>query len=75
MLVFTSEMSQAVLGDRDITLDDSMPTTLIPLGRGGREDEYAGTVLYFASEAGAYCSGSIHVIDGGRLGIQPGATY
>jgi NAD(P)-dependent dehydrogenase (short-subunit alcohol dehydrogenase family) len=50
-------------------------TSLYPMGRVGKDAEMAGTVLYYASEAGAYCSGSVHVIDGGRLSVQPGATY
>ncbi|KAJ5907548.1 hypothetical protein N7495_000230 [Penicillium taxi] len=72
---FRSEMMVATLGDRDFTVEGSMPATMQPLKRVGRDEEIAGTVLYFASEAGAYCSGSVHVVDGGRLGIQPGATY
>lgn len=68
-------MFAAVFGSRNVTTEDSLPRTLQPLGRAGREEEMAGAILYFASEAGGYCSGSIHVLDGGRLGIQPGATY
>jgi NAD(P)-dependent dehydrogenase (short-subunit alcohol dehydrogenase family) len=68
-------MMVAMLGDADFTVEGSMSATMQPLKRVGRDEEIAGTVLYFASEAGAYCSGSVHVVDGGRLGIQPGATY
>ena len=73
--VFPSEMMQAVFGDRDTTVDGALPKSIQPLGRAGRDEEMAGTILYFASEAGGYCSGTIHVVDGGRLGLQPGATY
>jgi NAD(P)-dependent dehydrogenase (short-subunit alcohol dehydrogenase family) len=68
-------MMTTVLGDKDFTVEGAMPTSLYPMGRVGKDAEMAGTVLYYASEAGAYCSGSIHVIDGGRLSVQPGATY
>ncbi|KAL3472589.1 short chain dehydrogenase/reductase family [Aspergillus californicus] len=72
---FRSEMMVAMLGDKDFTVEGSMPVTMQPLRRVGRDEEMAGTVLYYASEAGGFCSGAIHVLDGGRLGIQPGATY
>jgi NAD(P)-dependent dehydrogenase (short-subunit alcohol dehydrogenase family) len=74
-LAFRSEMMVAMLGDADFTVEGSMPATMQPLKRTGRDEEIAGTVLYYASEAGAFCSGTIHVVDGGRLGIQPGETY
>ena len=75
ILVFPSELVQAVLGEKDMTVEGAMEKTLQPLGRAGRDEEMAGTVLCFASQAGGYCSGTIHVIDGGRLCILPGVTY
>jgi NAD(P)-dependent dehydrogenase (short-subunit alcohol dehydrogenase family) len=76
-LVFPSEMLHAVFGneDTDLTIEGAIPGEFVPVRRTGRPEEMGGTVLYLASEAGAYCSGMIHVIDGGRLGITPGATY
>lgn len=68
-------MMASVFGDKDMTVEGALPKTMQPLERAGRDEEMAGTTLYFASEAGAYCSGTIHLIDGGRLGLQPGATY
>ena len=68
-------MTDKFLGDRDIPQDGAIPTTMQPMGRSGREEEMAGTVTYFASPAGSYLAGTIHVIDGGRLGSQPGSTY
>ena len=74
--VFPSEMQEGIMGkDKDFRVEGAMPTNQVPLTRVGREEEVAGTVLYFASPAGAYCSGTIHVIDGGRLGVMPGTTY
>lgn len=61
-------MMQVVFGGKDIAIEGALPKSLLPLGRGGRDEEMAGTVLYFASEAGGYCSGAIHIVDGGRLG-------
>jgi NAD(P)-dependent dehydrogenase (short-subunit alcohol dehydrogenase family) len=68
-------MMNAVFSDRDTTVEYALPKSIQPMSRAGREEELAGTVLHFASEAGGYCSGTLHLIDGGRLGLMPGATY
>ena len=39
----------------------------IPLGRMGTPDEVAGVALFLASDAGAYCTGSTIIIDGGLI--------
>lgn len=41
-------------------------TNLVPMGRMAKKDEYQSTVLYLISDASAYMTGSIVVIDGGR---------
>ena len=38
----------------------------IPMGRLGREEEFAWLVAYLASPAGAFHSGSVITVDGGR---------
>jgi meso-butanediol dehydrogenase / (S,S)-butanediol dehydrogenase / diacetyl reductase len=40
---------------------------LVPIGRAGSAAEVASSILYFASEQAAYCSGSVLAIDGGCL--------
>jgi len=37
----------------------------IPLGRIGEPDDLAGLAVYLASDASAYCSGGIYMVDGG----------
>jgi gluconate 5-dehydrogenase len=37
----------------------------VPLGRFGRDEDLAGAVVYLASDASAYVTGTILVIDGG----------
>jgi len=47
----------------------------IPLKRMGSERDMAGTMVYLASRAGAYCNGAIILLDGGRLGTFPSTNY
>ncbi len=37
----------------------------IPLGRIGETDDLAGLAVYLASDASAYCSGGVYMVDGG----------
>lgn len=48
-----------------------LPKSLVPAERLGREEEMVGTILYLASKAGAYCNGSIALVDGGVLALHP----
>ena len=49
----------------------TFPKDKLPLERFGNEEEMAGTILYLTSKAGGYLSGSVTVLDGGRLGVHP----
>jgi NAD(P)-dependent dehydrogenase (short-subunit alcohol dehydrogenase family) len=51
--------------------ETQLPAEMVPLQRMGDEQDMAGTVLYFASRAGAYCNGVVTTLDGGRLGNFP----
>ena len=37
----------------------------IPLGRAGEPDDVAGLAVFLASDAAAYCSGGVYMVDGG----------
>jgi NAD(P)-dependent dehydrogenase (short-subunit alcohol dehydrogenase family) len=50
-----------------------MPRSHVPQQRMGNATEFAGTVLYLCSKAGAYCNGNVMVIDGGFLQNHAGS--
>ncbi|KAK0347268.1 hypothetical protein LTR91_012835 [Friedmanniomyces endolithicus] len=51
-----------------------MPSDRSPAERTGSEQDFAGLILFMASQAGAYLNGDAMVTDGGRLAQLPG-TY
>ncbi|EJT81214.1 rhamnolipids biosynthesis 3-oxoacyl-[acyl-carrier-protein] reductase [Gaeumannomyces tritici R3-111a-1] len=79
--LFPSEMSAPIVqkATRTAGWDESKPIPIgrdsVPLGRMGNSDEMAGTILYLASRAGAYCNGNIMLVDGGRLSTMPSTGY
>ncbi|KAI8625311.1 short chain dehydrogenase [Xylariaceae sp. FL1651] len=69
--LFPSELAQGLISNRDPSKEDPSELRFIPARRFGGEDEIAGTALYLASRAGAYCNGLILVTDGGKLSTMP----
>ena len=61
--LFGTELPRAMLGPRE-QADFARRTAL---GRWGEPSELAGTILLLASDAGAYITGSVLVVDGGLL--------
>ena len=54
--------------------DGVFPRSVIPAERVGTEEDMAGCILFLTSRAGAYCTGNVMLLDGGRLSMVP-ATY
>jgi len=44
-----------------------MMISRIPMGRYGKNEEVANLALFLASDESSYCTGSIHMIDGGLV--------
>lgn len=76
--LYHSEMAEHVFDTEGIKgpgiSDGSFPRGMIPLTRGGAEQDMAGLVVWMASASGGYLNGTIIVTDGGRLAQVP-ATY
>ncbi|KAI0403154.1 short chain dehydrogenase [Xylaria palmicola] len=71
---FMSEMAAPVMGARDPGSEGPDHPDFMPARRFGAEEEVAGSILYLASRAGAYCNGMCLSFDGGRLAVIP-STY
>ncbi|PQE27644.1 putative 3-oxoacyl-[acyl-carrier- ] reductase protein [Rutstroemia sp. NJR-2017a BBW] len=63
--LFPSELAAPIIGD------GKFPKDRIPMERAGTEEDMAGCILFLASRAGAYVTGNVVVVDGGRLSIMP----
>jgi hypothetical protein len=66
--VFPSDLASGIIGD------GIFPKSKVPLERAGSEEDMAGIILFLTSKAGAYISGNVLIVDGGRLSNLP-ATY
>jgi len=66
--LFPSDMAAGIIGD------GIFPKSKIPLQRSGTDEDMAGAILFLTSRAGAYVTGNVLVLDGGRLSNLP-STY
>ncbi|KAJ6113088.1 Short-chain dehydrogenase/reductase SDR [Penicillium capsulatum] len=76
--LYYSDMAGHIFEDRGIQgsgiSEGSFPSDMIPLTRGGGEQDFAGLIVWMASASGGYLNGAIMLTDGGRVGSVP-ATY
>lgn len=63
--VFPSALTRSVLDD---PAQRERLEGAIPLGRVGRAAEIGGTIVYLASRAGAFTTGTVLAVDGGITG-------
>ncbi|KAK9238069.1 hypothetical protein V1525DRAFT_359331 [Lipomyces kononenkoae] len=69
--MYPSQMTGGAIDDNNkIELGQYSPD-VIPMRRAGSEEEMGGAILYLASAAGGYSTGSVLVTDGGRLSKFP----
>ncbi len=59
---FPSNMTKFAIGDPE---GEARAARTAPMGRVGRPDDLAGTVLYLTGRAGAYTTGAVIPLDGG----------
>lgn len=76
--LYYSEMAEGAYRNQGIegngVSHGSFPRSVIPLTRGGSEEDMAGLIVWMASVSGGYINGAIMLTDGGRVGSVP-ATY
>ncbi|KAF4617487.1 hypothetical protein D9613_005739 [Agrocybe pediades] len=64
--VWPSEMTTS--SSVNVKLNPNALADSVPLRRVGTEEDMAGTILFLASQAGAYVNGAVWLVDGGRVG-------
>ncbi|KAI1085497.1 short chain dehydrogenase [Whalleya microplaca] len=69
--IFPSELAKGLMGSRDPGKEAYEDPLYIPARRYGTDEEMAGSILYLASRAGAFCNGLILLPDGGKISTMP----
>ncbi|KAI1497738.1 short chain dehydrogenase [Biscogniauxia marginata] len=69
--VFPSELATQMTYGQNPSMETPEDDRYITAQRFGRDEEMAGTTLYIANRAGAFCNGLILVMDGGKLSTMP----
>ncbi|ROV92550.1 hypothetical protein VMCG_08949 [Cytospora schulzeri] len=69
--LYPSEMTTEIVKAAEQLPIAEKAVRVSPLGRPGNSEDMAGCVLWLASKAGAWLSGTVVVTDGGKLGVVP----
>lgn len=67
---FRSELTSGLLGDE---AGNRWVARRTPMGRAGTEGELDGALLYLASDASTYTTGTTLTVDGGYSAVRPDA--
>ncbi|KAI5123655.1 hypothetical protein M0805_001685 [Coniferiporia weirii] len=62
--LYPSEMTENLVKDKKVVSADE-----VPLERIGKPEDMGGLALFLVSKAGSFVNGSVHITDGGRLGL------
>jgi len=69
---FATNMTRFALGDE---AGAARAASAAPMGRLGRPEDIAGTLIYLAGRGGAYTSGAIVPVDGGAAAFAPPSLF
>ena len=76
--LYDSEMANSVFTEQGAQgggiSEGSFSREMIPLTRAGSEEDFAGLILWLASNSGGYLNGAMMLTDGGRISVVPN-TY
>jgi NAD(P)-dependent dehydrogenase (short-subunit alcohol dehydrogenase family) len=76
--LYDSDMANNVIVESGVQgggiSEGSFPRDMFPRTRSGSEEDFAGLIIWLASNSGGYVNGAVLLSDGGRVSVVPN-TY